>query len=64
MHRLGSKGGMKEVLSHPWFLNAPIKEILLKQIDPPIKPFILKINLDEEEFAKGDKEFKNKIAML
>ena len=39
--RMGNQGGIKEILSHPWFEKINIKDMLEKKIQPPIKPDIL-----------------------
>lgn len=54
MNRMGIQGGIKEILSHPWFKKINIKDILEKKIPPPIKPDILSFNFDEEEFSKDE----------
>lgn len=40
LNRLGSKGGLDEVLSHPWFAEINIPEMLKHKIMPPYKPLI------------------------
>ena len=41
MNRLGIQGGIKEILSHAWFKKINIKDVLEKNLPPPIKPDIL-----------------------
>jgi len=41
MQRIGISGGIKEILSHPWFKKINIRDIFEKKIQPPIKPDIL-----------------------
>ena len=40
-----------------------VNDILNKKIPPPIKPDLLGFNFDEEEFSKGEKEFRKKLLM-
>ena len=61
LQRLGSVAGMKEILSHPWCRKISINDIVEKRIDPPIKIDVIGFNFDEEEFAKGESEFKAKL---
>ncbi|EGR31282.1 protein kinase domain protein, partial [Ichthyophthirius multifiliis] len=59
--RIGTIDGIKEILNHNWFKNININSIIQKKIQPPLKPNILGFNFDEEEFIKGEKQFKKKI---
>ena len=36
--RLGSKNGVHEILSHPWFKDVDIKGIENQSVEPPLKP--------------------------
>lgn len=36
--RLGAKGGVDEIISHPWFADINIKDLLAKNIQPQFKP--------------------------
>ncbi|CAD8206804.1 unnamed protein product [Paramecium pentaurelia] len=56
--RLGQQQGIVEILSHPWFADINIEAIANRQIQPPYKPDPLRYNFDEEEFNKGDTEFR------
>jgi len=38
--RLGTQGGVKEILSHPWFADLDIKKVESQSIPPPLKPDI------------------------
>jgi hypothetical protein len=40
-----------------------LNDILNKKLPTPIKPDILAFNFDEEEFSKGEKEFRKKLLM-
>ncbi|CAD8167937.1 unnamed protein product [Paramecium pentaurelia] len=56
--RLGHQNGIIEILHHKWFQDIDFKAIFQKQVKPPCKPYPLKYNFDEEEFNKGDAEFR------
>ncbi|CAK59888.1 unnamed protein product (macronuclear) [Paramecium tetraurelia] len=56
--RMGQSQGIVEILSHPWFADINIEAIVNRTIQPPYKPEPLKYNFDEEEFNKGDTEFR------
>ena len=36
--RLGSKGGVDEVMSHPWLSDINVNKLLTKDLEPPMKP--------------------------
>ena len=38
MNRLGSRGGLEEVLQHPWFAELDHEKILDKRVEAPMKP--------------------------
>jgi hypothetical protein len=38
--RLGSNGGVDEILAHPFFEPLNIQKLLLKELEPPYKPDI------------------------
>ncbi|CAK72296.1 unnamed protein product (macronuclear) [Paramecium tetraurelia] len=61
--RLGSKEGVIEILSHPWFNDVDFEKIMNRQLPTPYKPEPLKYNFDEEEFNKGDAEFRKQFAI-
>ncbi len=61
LNRMGVSGGIKELFAHPWMRKLKVNDILEKKIEPPIKPDILGFNFDEEEFNKGEKEFRKKL---
>ncbi|CAD8064317.1 unnamed protein product [Paramecium primaurelia] len=56
--RIGQTQGVIEILTHPWFADADFEAIVNKKIKPPYKPEPLQYNFDEEEFNKGDAEFR------
>ncbi|CAD8095310.1 unnamed protein product [Paramecium sonneborni] len=41
--RLGSKNGVDDILSHPWFQDVDISKYIQKQIDPPYFPDLTKL---------------------
>ncbi|CAD8071723.1 unnamed protein product [Paramecium sonneborni] len=56
--RLGQNGGVVEILTHEWFKDVDFEAIVNKKLKTPYKPEPLKYNFDEEEFNKGDAEFR------
>ncbi|CAD8043749.1 unnamed protein product [Paramecium primaurelia] len=60
--RLGSNGGISEILTHVWFHNVDFEGIVNQTLPTPYKPEPLKYNFDEEEFNKGDAEFRKQYA--
>ncbi|CAD8051958.1 unnamed protein product [Paramecium sonneborni] len=56
--RLGQNGGIVEILTHAWFHDVDFEGIVNQTLLPPYKPEPLKYNFDEEEFNKGDAEFR------
>ena len=56
--RLGVQEGVIEILRHKWFRDVNFEGIVDKKLPPPYKPEPLKYNFDEEEFSKGDLEFR------
>lgn len=61
LQRLGQNSGTKEILSHPWCRKININDIVFKKIEPPMKIDVIGFNFDEEEFSKGESEFKAKL---
>jgi len=45
-------------LTHPWFAEVDFESIVNRKNLPPYRPDPLKYNFDEEEFNKGDAEFR------
>lgn len=45
----------------PWFKSINMLKYLEKRVTPPIKPDLENFNFDEEEFSKGEKEFREKL---
>ncbi|CAK60107.1 unnamed protein product (macronuclear) [Paramecium tetraurelia] len=62
IQRLGAKGGVQEILKHPFFSQIDFKQLALKKVKPPFKPDPLKMNLDEKESQRGEQDFRKKIA--
>lgn len=46
--RLGAKGGMSEIINHPWIKDLNYGQIILKKIKVPIKPDPYNLNFDQE----------------
>lgn len=47
--RLGSLGGVREILGHPWVRKIKPAEIINKTIPTPIQIDLLTFNINEEE---------------
>ena len=69
--RLGSQGGVKEVLAHPWFADIDVKQVEAQKIPPPLKPdikdgqidfkyFNLKQQTEVDSFMPAEKQTKVK----
>jgi serum/glucocorticoid-regulated kinase 2 len=43
---------------HPWFKDIDFESVIQKKFKAPYSPEPLKYNFDEEEFNKGDMEFR------
>jgi serine/threonine protein kinase len=48
--RLGSKNGVDEILSHPFFASINFDELLIKKIEAPFKPKLSSNVLDVSNF--------------
>ena len=49
-NRLGTNGGIEEILSHPWYASIDQKALISKQIVPEFKPKLSKNVLDVSNF--------------
>ena len=49
-NRLGTKGGVEEVLSHAWLQDLDIEKIVEKAIEAPVKPQLSQDILDVSNF--------------
>ena len=56
--RIGQVNGVMDILSHRWFADVDPNDLLNQRLVPPYVPNPIKFNFDEEEFAKGDCEFR------
>ena len=45
-NRLGTQGGLDEVLAHPWFAEIDPKTILSKEYPSPMKPILSENQFD------------------
>ncbi len=52
--RLGTTGGVTEILSHPWLSGVSMLDVLAKKLNPPIKPNLLSYNFDDVEFRSSE----------
>lgn len=50
--RLGTNGGVDEILNHPWFKTLDVNKMLAKEIVPEFKPKLSKDMFDVTNFDK------------
>lgn len=50
--RLGSQGGLDEILNHPWFKDLDPQKMLKKEYTPEFKPKVSKDIFDVSQFDK------------
>lgn len=51
--RLGSMGGIRELLGHPWVRKIKTADIINKSIPTPVKIDLMAFNINEEEIEEG-----------
>jgi hypothetical protein len=51
--RLGSLGGIREILGHPWVRKIKPADITNKTVSTPIKIDLLTFNINEEEIEES-----------
>ena len=39
-NRIGSDGGIDQILNHPWFSDIDVKKLLNKELPPPFIPTV------------------------
>ena len=49
-NRLGTRGGLEEVLAHPWFAELDHEQILDRRIEAPMRPTLSANVLDVSNF--------------
>ena len=59
--RLGSSGGLQEILGHPWFAGISVDDLLNKRLAPDFKP---KLNSNIFDVSNFDKMFTSEEAMI
>ncbi|KAM3133920.1 hypothetical protein pb186bvf_014035 [Paramecium bursaria] len=59
--RLGGKGGLNEIIQHPWFKSINFLDVINKKIDPPLKPQELQLNFDIKNLNQIDSETRDKL---
>lgn len=59
--RLGSSGGLEEIINHPWFAGINIDDLLNKRLVPEFKP---KLNSNIFDVSNFDKMFTSEEAMI
>lgn len=45
--RLGSLGGIREILAHPWIRKLKVADVVEKKVQTPIKVDLLTYNINE-----------------
>lgn len=50
--RLGAKGDVNEIISHPWFSDIDFEALLRKEILPPYKPDPAQMTIKENEIIE------------
>ena len=61
MNRLGSRGGLEEVLQHPWFAELDHEKILDKRVEAPMK---LQLTADIFDVSNFDGTFTSEDAIV
>ena len=59
--RLGTSGGLEEIISHPWFAGINVDDLLGKRLNPEFKP---KLNSNIFDVSNFDKMFTSDEAMI
>ena len=59
-NRLGTRGGIEEVMSHPFFSDLNLDDLVNKRIDPPFKP---KLSKDVFDVSNFDSQFTSEEAV-
>jgi len=49
-NRLGSKGGLEEILAHPWFNSLDMTKLVEKQLESPFRPKLSEDVMDVSNF--------------
>ena len=62
--RLGQKGDMDEVFSHPFFANLDLEKLIKKELEAPFKPAVNEGLLDLTNFDSKFVKFGVKESML
>lgn len=60
---MGNCNGIWEILEHKWFSGVDLNKAVLKEKKGPLKIDLFVKNIDEEEFSKGDEDFRMKIGL-
>lgn len=55
--RLGSMGGVREILGYPWVRKLKPADIINKTVQTPINIDLLTFNINEEEIEEGGEQF-------
>ena len=59
--RLGTRGGLEEVLAHPWFAELDHEKMLDKCIEAPVKP---QLSADVLDVSNFDQAFTGEEALV
>ncbi len=60
-NRLGTKGGIEEVLAHPWFAEEDVEKILAQTQQAPVKPTL---STDIFDVSNFDQTFTGEDALV
>lgn len=60
-NRLGSRGGLEEVLTHPWFAELDHEKILERRIEAPVRPTL---SADVFDVSNFDSTFTTEDALV
>lgn len=60
-NRLGSRGGLEEVLAHPWFAELDHEKILDRRIEAPVRP---QLSADVFDVSNFDSTFTTEEAKV
>jgi hypothetical protein len=58
--RLGSLGGIREILGHPWVRKIKPADIANRTVETPIKVDLLIFNINQEEIEETENHFTEK----
>jgi len=60
--RLGSLGGVRQILGHPWVRKMKADEVINKKVPTPIRIDLMTFNINEDEIDESENNFEVKLA--